>query len=29
MIKLLVCGHIHSGDHNFNEEFKTVNVKLF
>lgn len=27
--KLLVCGHIHSGDHNFNEEFKTVNVSYF
>jgi Icc-related predicted phosphoesterase len=24
--KLLVCGHIHSGDHNFNEDWKVVNV---
>lgn len=25
---LLVCGHIHSGDHNFNPDFNTVNVSL-
>jgi len=24
--KLLVCGHIHGGDHNFNEGWKSVNV---
>lgn len=24
--KLLVCGHIHRGEHTFNEEWKTVNV---
>lgn len=24
--KLLVCGHIHSGDHTFNEQWKVVNV---
>ena len=24
--KLCVCGHIHTGDHNYNEDFNTVNV---
>lgn len=24
--KVLFCGHIHGGDHSFNEKFKTVNV---
>jgi Icc-related predicted phosphoesterase len=26
--KLLVCGHIHTGDHKFNEQYKTVNVSI-
>ena len=26
--KLLVCGHIHTGDHSFNEVFRTVNVSI-
>ncbi len=26
--KLLVCGHIHTGDHSFNETFRTVNVSM-
>ncbi|MGV8961891.1 MAG: metallophosphoesterase family protein [Candidatus Saccharimonadaceae bacterium] len=26
--KILFCGHIHSGEHQFNDEFKTVNVSL-
>ena len=26
--KILICGHIHTGDHSFNEEYRTINVSI-